>query len=211
MHRFHNAEFEFSISNAPRVEGALEEMQKDRPLYLFSGKSNAGKSTLINYITERKNLTRVSKTPGRTTEILFFKADLSSENARRPVYLVDLPGYGFSKTSKKKKTQWLELMESFFQSVQQTALNVLIVDIRRGIGPLDKQMIEYFQQTDAPIFIAFSKLDRLKSRKEKETCLAKLKKDPLLESISYQSYSAMDSKQREELLKEMIFLNSSSF
>src|SRR5271165_7666401 len=107
----------------------------------FAGRSNAGKSTAINAITQRAGLSRVSRTPGRTQLINFF--ELTPE--RR---LVDLPGYGYAKVPERVRTRWLQLMEHYFNVRGSLVGLVLIVDSRRGLGPEDAAMLEWVLARD---------------------------------------------------------------
>lgn len=123
----------------------------------FAGRSNAGKSSAINAITERAGLARVSRTPGRTQLINFF--DFGNE--RR---LVDLPGYGFAKVPEKVRARWLELMEHYFNVRESLAGLVLIVDSRRGLGPQDVAMLEWMLARGRYAHILLTKSDKLNRR-----------------------------------------------
>ncbi len=120
----------------------------------FAGRSNAGKSTAINAITERSGLARVSRTPGRTQLINFF--ELSAE--RR---LVDLPGYGFAKVPERVRAQWLELMEHYFNSRESLVGLMLIVDSRRGLGEQDVGMLEWVLARGRRAHVLLTKSDKL--------------------------------------------------
>src|SRR5579862_145748 len=123
----------------------------------FAGRSNAGKSSAINAITERTALARVSRTPGRTQLINFF--DLGNE--RR---LVDLPGYGFAKVPEKIRARWLELMEHYFNVRESLVGLMLIVDSRRGLGAQDAAMLEWMLARDRQAHILLTKSDKLNRR-----------------------------------------------
>ena len=120
----------------------------------FAGRSNAGKSSAINAITERTALARVSRTPGRTQLINFF--ELGYE--RR---LVDLPGYGFAKVPEQVRARWLELMEHYFNVRESLVGLVLIVDSRRGLGPQDAVMLEWMLARGRHSHILLTKSDKL--------------------------------------------------
>jgi GTP-binding protein len=120
----------------------------------FAGRSNAGKSSAINAITERTALARVSRTPGRTQLINFFELG----NERR---LVDLPGYGFAKVPEKVRARWLELMEHYFNVRESLVGLVLIVDSRRGLGPQDTGMLEWMLARGRHSHILLTKSDKL--------------------------------------------------
>ena len=122
---FKNTEFVFGVTeykNLPKDEG-IE--------ILLAGRSNAGKSSALNALTENLKLARISKTPGRTTEINFFKVD---EN----INLLDLPGYGYAKSSKSKRKDWGPLLSEYFQNRNALALVIIFMDIRHPLKEKDK-------------------------------------------------------------------------
>jgi GTP-binding protein len=123
----------------------------------FAGRSNSGKSTAINSITQRAGLARVSRTPGRTQLINFF--ELAPE--RR---LVDLPGYGFAKVPERIRLKWLQLMEHYFNVRESLVGLVLIVDSRRGLGAQDAAMLEWVLARDAHAHVLLTKADKLNRR-----------------------------------------------
>lgn len=130
---------------------------------VFSGRSNVGKSSLINKVFNRKNLARVSSVPGKTITVNFFKGD--------GVYFVDLPGYGYAKVSKAERDRWGRLMENYFQSAGLIDLGVLIVDARHKPTADDVTMREWFRGSGCPMVVVANKLDKLK-RSEIEPNLA---------------------------------------
>ena len=123
----------------------------------FAGRSNSGKSTAINAITQRTGLARVSRTPGRTQLINFF--ELAPE--RR---LVDLPGYGFAKVPERVRLHWLQLMEDYFNVRESLVGLVLIVDSRRGLGTQDVAMLEWVLARDRLAHVLLTKADKLNRR-----------------------------------------------
>jgi GTP-binding protein len=129
----------------------------------FAGRSNAGKSSAINTITERAGLARVSRTPGRTQLINFF--ELAPQ--RR---LVDLPGYGFAKVPDKVRARWLQLLEHYFNVRESLVGLMLIVDSRRGLGTQDAAMLEWILARDRQAHILLTKSDKL-SRREAQRVL----------------------------------------
>ena len=140
--------------------------ESDRPELSFSGRSNVGKSSLINKLCGRKNLARVSSTPGKTATINFYAVD--------DCYFVDLPGYGYAKVSKTERDRWGKLMENYFQSAGLIHLGVQIVDARHKPTADDVTMHDYFVQTGCPVVIVANKLDKLKAR-EIEPNLAQIR------------------------------------
>jgi GTP-binding protein len=123
----------------------------------FAGRSNSGKSTAINAITQRAGLARVSRTPGRTQLINFF--EVAPE--RR---LVDLPGYGFAKVPERVRLHWLQLMEHYFNVRESLVGLILIVDSRRGLGPQDAGMLEWVLARDRFAHVLLTKADKLNRR-----------------------------------------------
>ena len=120
---------------------------------VFAGRSNVGKSSLINRLLNRKNFARVGGTPGKTAHINYFLVD--------SVYFVDLPGYGYAKVSQAERERWSRLMEAYFQDRLITA-GVLIVDARHKPTGDDITMAEWFRSTGCPFVIAANKTDKLK-------------------------------------------------
>ena len=127
---------------------------------VFSGRSNVGKSSLINKIFNRKNLARVSSVPGKTITVNFFKGD--------GVFFVDLPGYGYAKREMKEKKRWAELMEGYFQSGRNIPLVIQLIDMRHSPTDDDMLMLNFLRESGIPFVIALTKCDKLnKSELEK--------------------------------------------
>ncbi len=123
----------------------------------FVGRSNSGKSSAINVITNQKNLARISKTPGRTQLINFFEIDES----RR---LVDLPGYGYAKTSKAQQKEWGLMIGEYLKCRQTLKGIILIIDIRRGLMELDHDFLDFYLPMRKPLHILLTKSDKLKKQ-----------------------------------------------
>ena len=150
---FENIDFEKSISE-------LNQSPKDVGSEVaFVGRSNAGKSTAINSITNRNSLAKTSKTPGRTQLINFFKVD---ENKR----FVDLPGYGFAKASKEKQKSWNRLVTNYIKYRQSLKGVVLIIDIRRGFGEMDLMFLDFYLPLNKRLHILLTKADKLSKQKQ---------------------------------------------
>ncbi len=120
---------------------------------VFSGRSNVGKSSLINKVFNRKNLARVSSVPGKTITVNFFKGD--------GVYFVDLPGYGYAKREQSEKKRWAELMEGYFHSDRNIALVIQLVDMRHAPTADDMMMLNFLRECEIPFMIALTKCDKL--------------------------------------------------
>lgn len=145
--RFDNAVFETSFGVAAQLR------ESDLPEIAFSGKSNVGKSSLLNKILGRKSIARVSSMPGKTVTVNFFKLD----NCR----FVDLPGYGYAKVSHSEKLRWAELMEAYFSSGRDIRLVVQLIDMRHKPSEQDLDMIEYMNVNGIPFIVALTKCDKL--------------------------------------------------
>ena len=147
---FNKAEF---VRSAAARDGFLRD---GLPQFAFAGRSNVGKSSVINRLVNRKNLAYVGASPGKTTQSNYFLIDGKA-------YLVDLPGYGYAKVSQAEKERWGRLMESYFQEVADAlTTGVLIVDIRHKPTENGRVMHDWFRQTGCPEIIVANKLDKLK-------------------------------------------------
>lgn len=151
---FQNVEFEFSA-------GRLDQLpNSDLPEIVFSGKSNVGKSSLINKLINRKALARVSSTPGKTATINSYKLS--------ECRLIDLPGYGYAKVSKAEKRRWADLVEGYLKSDRNIKLIIQILDIRHKPTANDIDMINYLIETDSEFVIICTKSDKLNKTQTKQ-------------------------------------------
>jgi GTP-binding protein len=176
----------------------LSKLPKDGlPQIAFSGKSNVGKSSVINRVLQRKNFARVGETPGKTIHINFFRID-------NRAYFVDLPGYGYAKVAKSEKERWGRLMEAYFSDPARISLGILIVDARHKPTENDVTMAKYFQGSERPWVVVANKLDKLK-KSEVEPNLALIREtlalDPQTPLIPF---SAEKGTGREDLLREIL-------
>ena len=148
-----------NFQKAAFVRSAAEKahfLRDGLPQFAFAGRSNVGKSSVINRLLGRKNLAYVGASPGKTTQINYFLVDSRA-------YLVDLPGYGYAKVSRAEKERWGRLMDSYFQDEGEIlTAGVLIVDIRHKPTADDVTMHDWFRQTGCPEIIGANKLDKLK-------------------------------------------------
>ncbi|MBQ1604072.1 MAG: YihA family ribosome biogenesis GTP-binding protein [Oscillospiraceae bacterium] len=159
----------------------------------FAGRSNVGKSSVINRLVGRKNFARVGASPGKTTQINYFKID-------NRLYLVDLPGYGYAKVSKAERDRWGKLMEDYFQSSQLIDLGVLIVDARHKPTADDVTMCDWFKRSLCPMIVVANKLDKLK-RSEIEPNLQCIRETlSLTEQDALVPFSAERGDGKEQLL-----------
>lgn len=144
-----NAEF---IRSAAKIS----DCPRDRlPQIAFAGRSNVGKSSVINRILNRKNLARVGSAPGKTTHINYFLID-------KKVYLVDLPGYGYAKVSNADRERWDDLINSYFEAPRHHTLLVQLLDCRHAPSADDEQMLRYLHYHQIPYVVALTKADKLK-------------------------------------------------
>ncbi len=191
MINLHNAEF--LRSAAGRKDFPMDGL----PQIVFAGKSNVGKSSVINKLLGRKNFARVSAQPGKTIHINYFLID-------RQAYLVDLPGYGYARVSKAEQQRWGILMDDYF-SLGLLALGVQIVDIRHKPTPDDVTMAEWFRASGKPWIIIANKLDKIK-RSQLEGCLEVIRGTLSImeDAVAILPFSAENGTGRDEALS-MIF------
>ena len=169
------------------------------PQMAFAGRSNVGKSSVINRLVNRKNFARVGASPGKTSQINYFRIDSGA-------YLVDLPGYGYAKVSKAERDRWGRLMESYFASGLIT-MGVMIVDARHKPTADDVTMANWFYDAERPVIVAANKLDKLK-KSEIEPNLARIRETlGLREGDALVPFSAERGDGKEQLialLREML-------
>ena len=185
----------FGKAEFARSVGAQDGFLRDGlPQFAFAGRSNVGKSSVINRLLGRKNLAYVGASPGKTTQINYFLVDSRA-------YLVDLPGYGYAKVSRAEKERWGRLMESYFQQGSDfITAGVLIVDIRHKPTADDVTMHTWFRETGCPEIIVANKLDKLK-KSQVEPALALIRETlELDEEDVLVPFSAEKDTGKEELL-----------
>ena len=165
------------------------------PAVAFAGKSNVGKSSVINRLLNRKNFARVGSEPGKTVHVNYFLID-------GRVYLIDLPGYGYAKVSQAEKERWGKLMEDFF-AAGLFQLGVMIVDARHKPTADDVTMARWFQNADCRLVVVANKLDKLK-KSEIEPNLARIRETlDLGEDVQLIPFSAEKGQGREQLLAQI--------
>lgn len=170
------------------------------PEIAFAGKSNVGKSSVINRLLNRKNMARVGDKPGKTIHVNYFTVD-------KTCYFVDLPGYGFAKVSQKEKDRWARLMEDYF-AADRIDLGVLIVDARHAPTNNDITMARWFLESNCPFVVVANKLDKLK-KSEIEPNLETIRLDlELPDGCQVIPFSAEKGNGKEELLR--LILNTVS-
>ena len=157
----------------------------------FAGRSNVGKSTLINKLFNRKSLARVSSVPGKTATINFY----GMEN----IYFVDLPGYGYAKVSKSEKERWSGLIEGYLNSDRDLRLVFLLVDMRHAPSADDLDMINYLIDTELPFVIVLTKADKLKKTEREKRMAAFRTEIPCFDDIHVIPFSSQTFEGVEEL------------
>ena len=183
----HKAEFRKSVVSR-------KDFMMDKPSIVFAGKSNVGKSSVINKLLNRKNFARVGNTPGKTVHINYFEID-------KQCYFVDLPGYGYAKVAKDERDRWGKLMETFFATEGAITLGVQIVDARHKPTADDITMAQYFMNTGCAMVVVANKKDKLK-KSEYEPNVARIRETlELPEEVPVVLFSAEKGDGRDELLE----------
>ncbi len=152
--QYQNAKLVFScglISQLPRC---------DHPEIAFAGRSNVGKSSLLNRLFGRKKLARVSSVPGKTATVNFYLA--------KDIYFVDLPGYGYAKVSKEEQKRYRQLMNGYFAGARDWLLIILLLDIRHLPSDFDQKMIAFFIEAELPFLVLLTKADKLSEQKQRQ-------------------------------------------
>ena len=169
------------------------------PQVALSGRSNVGKSSLINNLLNRKSLARVSSSPGKTITINFYDID-------KKMFLVDLPGYGFAKRTFTDKQQWSSLTDGYFtqnKNIDLLAVVIQLIDSRACITKDDEMMLEFMNSSDIPYIIAVTKTDKLNST-ERKTNLSAITEHPAVrKGTPIVPYSSLKNEGRNELWREI--------
>ncbi len=186
---YNKAEFKTSY-------GSFKQIPKSEQLeFAFSGRSNVGKSSLINKILNRKSLARVSSMPGKTITINFYSVE--------DIYIVDLPGYGYAKVSKSEKERWAGLIEGYLNDDRNLALVFQLVDFRHKPTADDLMMIDFLIESEIPFVIVLTKADKLKKSERERRRAALLTEIPYADQITMIEFSA-ETGEGVEQIREII-------
>ena len=186
-----------------RVEFVLSAVRPEafvrdgKPQLAFAGRSNVGKSSVINRLVGRKNLARVGASPGKTTQINYFLID-------RTFYLVDLPGYGYAQVSKQERDRWGRLMEEYFADRALMTMGVLVVDARHKPTADDCTMARWYQQSGCPFVVAANKVDKLSKTQAQESIPQIRETLSLSQEERVIPVSALKGTGRQELLQAVL-------
>ncbi len=191
------------VLDAEFIAGATSLEQLPPPIFAevaFAGRSNVGKSSLINSLVQRKNLVRTSGAPGCTRAINIFRVRLRNDETEAHLDLVDLPGYGYAQRSKAERKSWGPLIEGFLEQRPGLRGAVVIIDIRRGFEPDDAQLVEFLESIDVTPILVATKIDKLPSSKRKPA-LAALRRQ-LGRPVT--PYSSVSGEGRDLLWKQLL-------
>ena len=172
--------------------------ETDLPEVAFAGRSNVGKSSLLNRLVHRKKLARVSQTPGKTREINFFRVN-------NQFVLVDLPGYGYARVSKDARDEWRPLIEGYLRRGERLRGIVQLLDARHDPAPEDLQMLDFLSDVGVPTLVALTKIDKIKPR-ERAARIDAIARKAGLEGDQLIPFSAVTGEGRTELATAILSL-----
>lgn len=186
----------FSNAKFVKAAGTAEQLPPSQcPEVAFAGRSNVGKSSLINKVLNRKGLVKVSSQPGKTTTINFFSVDKTM--------FVDLPGYGYAKVSRAERERWSRLIDGYFDQDRRFALVVSLVDIRHDASDLDVRMVSFLRERELPFVVVATKADKL-SKQQQQRQVAALKRQLGFEEDDVMIATSVTKSQGIEELKKRI-------
>ncbi len=183
--QIHSAEFVIGAADA------ADTPSDGLPDIAFSGRSNVGKSSLINRLVQRRKLAQTSSTPGKTRQLNYYRVN-------RRFYLVDLPGYGYVRGGKTLRTELGRLTDSYLNNREQLKAVVQLIDIRRGPGELDLLMTDWLSSHRIPCLVAFAKVDKM-SRSQRNRQLRQVADGEQLAGASFVSFSAVSGEGRDDI------------
>jgi GTP-binding protein len=195
------------VLDAQFVAGAATLARLPAPTFAeiaFAGRSNVGKSSLINSLVRRKRLVRTSSAPGCTRAINIFRVRLRADGEEAHLDLVDLPGYGYAQRSKAERKSWGPLIEGFLRQRPGLRGAVVILDIRRGAREEDLQLLEFLRSVGVPPIVVATKIDKLPASK-RTLALAQLQREV---GASVTPYSALTGEGREALWQRLLSVSN---
>ena len=178
--------------------------EEQHPAVAFIGRSNVGKSSLINSLTRIRQLAHVSGKPGKTQTINFYELLMRIDGGeeRHPVHLVDLPGYGYAKAARESRKTWAKFIEEYFLHAENLHFVCLLLDIRHAPMPSDRKMFDWLVSHDIPVLIVATKADKL-GRTARQKQLSLMRKTLGVPDLSILPYSVPKNEGRTELLDVM--------
>ncbi len=182
---YHKVKFLTSFGTAGQLPPS------EKPEIVFAGRSNVGKSSLINRLFNQKSLARVSATPGKTATINFFETE--------SLIFADLPGYGYAKVSRGEKRRWADLIEGYFAQDRDIALVLSLVDSRHPPSADDRMMLEFLIENELPFVVVLTKIDKLSPRQRQERLEAFRQELSYGEQLTLLPFSSQTGEGREEL------------
>lgn len=191
------------VTSAKYLQSAVNKSQypeNKMPEIAFIGRSNVGKSSLINSFTRVKGLARVSGSPGKTQTINFYEVSLKREETRKSFYLVDLPGYGYAKAGREARRTWAKFIEEYFLTSEKLLFVCLLVDLRHEPMPLDSDMFNFLVKNNIPTLVVGTKADKL-SKNAVQKQLSVIKRTFGVDEITPLPYSSVKHTGRAELLQ----------
>lgn len=178
--------------------------EEQRPAVAFIGRSNVGKSSLINSLTRIRQLAHVSGKPGKTQTINFYELLMRIDGGeeRHPVHLIDLPGYGYAKAARESRKTWAKFIEEYFLHAENLHFVCLLLDIRHAPMPSDRKMFEWLVSHDIPVLVIATKADKL-GRTARQKQLSLMRRTLDVSDLSILPYSVPKNEGRTELLDVM--------
>ncbi len=195
-----DAEFAMSIAHAAQLP------KDGLPQIAFCGRSNVGKSSLINSLLNRRRLAKTSNSPGKTRLLNFFRL-VPAESARRPFYFVDLPGYGFAKVSQTEREYWRRLIESYFQNSKQLCGVISLIDSRHGPVESDLELLAWLAELRQRVVVVATKADKLSNKQRaerKREITASIAHLPIVEMMFYSSITALGRRELWQCVNELV-------
>lgn len=194
------AEFALSVAHAPQLP------QDNLPQLAFCGRSNVGKSSLINSLLNRRHLAKTSNTPGKTRLLNFFRLT-PAESPQRSFYFVDLPGYGYAKVSQTERAHWRQLIENYLENSAQLRGVVVLIDSRHGPLESDLELLAWLSHLRQRVVVVATKADKLSSKqqvKRQREIAASIGHLPVEAMIFYSSLTALGKKELWQHIKEFV-------